>query len=90
VHGEIADDRPKLRESSRHALPSIMDISGTKSVQEVERTSLERPSKGLRDDASSIRSAALGDDLPSGYFYSVKFLGAATVSDSTANALRKD
>jgi hypothetical protein len=28
------------------------------------------------DDASSIRSAALGDDLPKGYFYSFQFLGA--------------
>jgi hypothetical protein len=32
------------------------------------------------DDASSIRSEALGDDLPNGYFYSVQFLGAMAVS----------
>jgi hypothetical protein len=32
------------------------------------------------EDASSIRSEALGDDLPPGYFYSVQFLGAMTVS----------
>jgi len=32
------------------------------------------------DDASSIRSEALGDDLPPGYFYSVRFVGALTVS----------
>ncbi|KAJ9133363.1 Fungal trichothecene efflux pump [Coniochaeta hoffmannii] len=30
------------------------------------------------DDASSIRSEALGDDLPPGYFYSVRFVGALT------------
>lgn len=28
------------------------------------------------DDASSIRSEALGDNLPKGYFYSLQFLGA--------------
>jgi hypothetical protein len=27
------------------------------------------------DDASSIRSEALGDDLPKGYFYSLQFIG---------------
>lgn len=32
------------------------------------------------DDASSIRSEALGDHLPKGYFYSIGFLGATTVS----------
>jgi hypothetical protein len=30
-------------------------------------------------DASSINSAALGDDLPPGYFYSLRFLGALAV-----------
>ena len=34
------------------------------------------------DDASSIRSEALGDDLPPGYFYSVRFVGALTVSNT--------
>ncbi|KAK7427225.1 hypothetical protein QQZ08_006338 [Neonectria magnoliae] len=29
-------------------------------------------------DASSINSAALGDDLPAGYFYSIHFIGALT------------
>jgi hypothetical protein len=28
------------------------------------------------DDTTSVRSEALGDDLPEGYFYSVRFLGA--------------
>ncbi|KAI0839239.1 trichothecene efflux pump [Hypoxylon sp. FL0890] len=32
----------------------------------------------IDDDASSIRSAARGDGLPKGYFYSVGFLGAVT------------
>jgi hypothetical protein len=31
------------------------------------------------DDTLSINSAALGDDLPPGYFYSPRFLGAMTV-----------
>lgn len=30
------------------------------------------------DDASSIRSEALGDDLPPGYFYSIQFIGTVT------------
>ncbi|KAI2469550.1 trichothecene efflux pump [Annulohypoxylon bovei var. microspora] len=30
----------------------------------------------VEDDASSIRSAARGDDLPEGYFYSIEVLGA--------------
>ncbi|KAI2782724.1 putative siderophore iron transporter [Daldinia loculata] len=40
----------------------------------VER--VEKFGKEVDDDASSIRSAARGDDLPKGYFYSVGFLGA--------------
>ncbi|OTB01318.1 hypothetical protein M426DRAFT_323587 [Hypoxylon sp. CI-4A] len=48
---------------------------------EVEKSSspveqIVRFEKEIDDDASSIRSAALGDDLPKGYFYSVGFLGA--------------
>lgn len=31
------------------------------------------------DDASSIMSEALGDDLPPGYFYSVRFIGVMFV-----------
>jgi hypothetical protein len=31
------------------------------------------------DDASSIRSEALGDNLPKGYFYSVGFIGTIAV-----------
>lgn len=30
------------------------------------------------DDASSINSAAIGDNLPPGYFYSWRFIGAFT------------
>jgi hypothetical protein len=30
------------------------------------------------DDASSVRSEALGDDLPPGYFYSFQFIGTVT------------
>ncbi|KPM38189.1 hypothetical protein AK830_g8362 [Neonectria ditissima] len=36
----------------------------------------EKERAGHDTDASSINSAALGDDLPPGYFYSVRFLGA--------------
>ena len=34
------------------------------------------------DDAASIRSEALGDNLPDGYFWSAKFIGCITVSIS--------
>lgn len=34
------------------------------------------------DDASSIMSEALGDDLPPGYFYSVRFIGVMFVCKS--------
>lgn len=42
------------------------------------------PDRGHRrprdeDDASSIRSEALGDDIPKGYFRSISFIGALTV-----------
>lgn len=41
---------------------------------------VEQLEEEVYDDASSIRSAARGDDLPKGYFYSIGFLGAVTVS----------
>lgn len=46
----------------------------------VER--VEKFGKEVDDDASSIRSAARGDDLPKGYFYSFGFLGAVAVSSN--------
>ena len=36
------------------------------------------PKAEKADDASSIRSEALGDDLPPGYFYSLQFIGTVT------------
>lgn len=57
-----------------------MDISKTESVTEFNRTSLDKYQEFDRDDASSIRSEALGDDLPPGYYYSPRFLGALAVS----------
>ncbi|KAI2620469.1 trichothecene efflux pump [Hypoxylon sp. NC1633] len=39
---------------------------------------VERVEKVVEDDASSIRPAARGDDLPKGYFYSIGFIGAVT------------
>lgn len=46
---------------------------------EAEKQSFEHRSD-VFDDASSVRSEALGDDLPPGYFYSVKFIACLTVS----------
>lgn len=40
----------------------------------------KEPRRRDGDDASSIRSEALGDNLPKGYFYSVGFIGALAVS----------
>lgn len=37
-------------------------------------------------DATSVNSAALGDDLPPGYFYSPRFLGALFVSPFVVEA----
>ncbi|KAM0327090.1 hypothetical protein ACHAQA_006217 [Verticillium albo-atrum] len=56
-----------------------MDVNKVESVNEVER--LEKPNEQdgiIRDDASSIRSEALGDNLPPGYFYSPRFIGCMT------------
>ncbi|KAK1479764.1 fungal trichothecene efflux pump [Colletotrichum tamarilloi] len=57
-----------------------MDISKNESYREFDGASLEKYREfdrdTDRDDASSIRSEALGDDLPPGYYYSPQFLGA--------------
>ncbi|KAI0169998.1 putative siderophore iron transporter [Hypoxylon sp. FL1284] len=55
---------------------------------EKQASPLERVENYDRDDdASSIRSEALGDNLPKGYFYSIGFLGAtAGFSLSTISA----
>ena len=43
-----------------------------------------RRERDLTDsDSMSINSAALGDNLPPGYFYSLNFLGTLTVSSKT-------
>lgn len=60
-----------------------MDISKNESYREFDGASLEKYREfdrdTDRDDASSIRSEALGDDLPPGYYYSPQFLGAMAV-----------
>ena len=45
-------------------------------LEEEDKSSATR---GDSSDGDSINSAALGDDLPPGYFYSPRFLGAMTV-----------
>lgn len=49
-------------------------------IESTSKESVELQQDG-RDDASSIRSEALGDNLPPGYFYSPRFIGCLTVSD---------
>lgn len=56
-----------------------MDISKTKSPRGFDQLSLEKYHDIDQDDASSIRAEALGDDLPPGYYYSPRFLGAMAV-----------
>lgn len=64
-----------------------MEINRVPSHERVDadKESFEHRSDVL-DDASSIRSEALGDDLPPGYFYSPKFIGCLTVSDNGCKA----
>jgi hypothetical protein len=62
---------PKAPEVVRHVDNIDDEISST--ANEYHHKHAVRP-----DDASSIRSEALGDDLPNGYFYSLQFLGAMT------------
>lgn len=53
-----------------------MDISKVTLPNEVEQVDEKHPDRQpASDDASSIRSEALGDKLPREYFYSVKFIG---------------
>ncbi|KAJ0167262.1 putative MFS-type transporter C16A3.17c [Colletotrichum tanaceti] len=54
-----------------------MDITKPESASpEFDTRSLHKYRDLDGDDASSIRSEALGDDLPPGYYYSPRFLGA--------------
>ncbi|GKT43629.1 uncharacterized protein ColSpa_03810 [Colletotrichum spaethianum] len=60
-----------------------MDINKSESYREFRRASVDKyrdPNLNHdRDDASSVCSEALGDDLPPGYYYSPQFLGAMAV-----------
>ncbi|KAI1843562.1 hypothetical protein JX265_007346 [Neoarthrinium moseri] len=55
----------------------IKNAPQTGQVEDLEKHTSSRPD-GNGDDASSIRSEALGDNLPQGYFYSLRFIGAIT------------
>jgi hypothetical protein len=50
-------------------------------IEDVDHPSLieDEKARAKDDDALSINEAALGDDLPPGYFYSPRFLGAVAV-----------
>lgn len=50
-----------------------------------EEAAGEKAAPKRDSDASSIDSAALGDDLPPGYFYLPRFLGALTVRTNTTS-----
>lgn len=57
-----------------------MEVNKIENTAEHLDTVEDEKERAKRDsDASSINSAALGDDLPPGYFYSVRFIGALAV-----------
>ena len=49
-------------------------------VEDIDHLDDEKKQARRGSDASSINEAALGDDLPPGYFYSPRFIGTMTVS----------
>lgn len=55
----------------------VNKIEGTTEHHDVMDDEKER--KAHDTDASSINSAALGDDIPAGYFYSMNFIGTLIV-----------
>ncbi|KAK7408820.1 hypothetical protein QQX98_009006 [Neonectria punicea] len=56
-----------------------MEVNKIESAAEHHDVVEEEKERARHDtDASSINSAALGDDLPAGYFYSIRFIGALT------------
>lgn len=59
-----------------------MEINTVPTPERVDADKESFEHHSVIDDASSIRSDALGDDLPKGYFYSVNFIGCLTVSDN--------
>ena len=54
-------------------------MSEAKGVEQVEHYEHAAPRK-REDDEVSVRSEALGDDIPEGYFWSFQFIGMVTVS----------
>lgn len=57
-----------------------MEVSKIENTAEHLDTVEDEKERAKRDsDTASINSAALGDDLPPGYFYSVRFIGAMAV-----------
>jgi hypothetical protein len=62
----------------------VKDVHEIVNHEETRSHSSDAKVDDVRDDASSIRSEALGDSLPKGYFYSIQFIGALIVS-STEN-----
>lgn len=49
-------------------------------IEDIDHLEDEKEQARRDSDASSINEAALGDDLPPGYFYSPRFIGTMTVS----------
>lgn len=57
-----------------------MEVAKVHSYEHNDVVEEEKKLSKRDDDADSINPAALGDDLPPGYFYSPRFLGAMVVS----------
>lgn len=59
-----------------------MEVNRVEDVDHNDALDEEKERSKRGSDASSINEAALGDDLPPGYFYSPRFIGTMTVSRS--------
>lgn len=61
-------------------LTNEMEVNRVEHVDHHDTLDKEKERSKRDSDASSINEAALGDDLPPGYFYSPRFIGTMTAS----------
>lgn len=57
-----------------------MEVNRVEDIDHADALEEEKQRSKNDSDASSINEAALGDDLPPGYFYSPRFIGTMAVS----------
>lgn len=56
-----------------------VEVSRLENIDHVNTIEQEKEKAKRDSDADSVNSAALGDDIPPGYFYSPRFLGCLLV-----------